>query len=170
MGLQHMRVLKTRKFCRGERCEKLLQALWLPLIQPRDFFPAVWIWCVSSLLNMIVGKLALIFILPVSKSLWTVPRCCVADHPASWWKDKRFWWGLSEFCFRCLKAYSTPTGQNFRQKIFDATLSCLERKGAYVSRQSHRKIWTHLGKWKLESLKLPFSWIKFHFLLEYPVF
>lgn len=116
MGLQHLRVLKTRKFCRGERCEKLLQALWLPLIQPRDFFPAVWIWCVSSLLNMIVGKLALIFILPVSKSLWTVPRCCVADHSAFWWKDKRFWWGLSEFCFRYLKAYSTPTGQNFRKK------------------------------------------------------
>lgn len=43
MGLQRMRVLKTRTFCRGERYEKLLQALWLPLIKPGDFFPAVWI-------------------------------------------------------------------------------------------------------------------------------
>lgn len=58
-------------------------------------------------MNMTVGKLALISILPVSKSLWATVKCYVAMHPDFWWKPKIFWWGLSEFCFTCLKSYST---------------------------------------------------------------
>lgn len=44
-----------------------------------------------------------------------------------------------------------PQVKILEEKLFDTTLSCLEGKGAYVSRESHRMSEKHISTEDLES-------------------